>query len=115
MFRVKEVGLALDSRECVILTKRRRGELEELRYPALAQVRGEEIRAIGQRAHRLVGKSREVVTVFPGRVEDPVILGDYLQRVFPRRSKLERRRLWASRNFEAKGGARSRAISFRIA
>ncbi len=96
MFRLKEVGLALDSRECVILTKRRRGELEELRYSALAQVRGAEIRAIGQRAHRLVGKSRDVITVFPGRVEDPMILGDYLQRVFPRRSKLERRRLWAS-------------------
>ena len=96
MFRVKEVGLALDSRECVILTKRRRGELEELRYPALAQVRDAEIRAVGQRAYRLVGKSRDVVTVFPGRVEDPVILGDYLQRVVPRRSKLERRRLWAS-------------------
>ena len=57
MFRVKEVGLALDSRECVILTKRRKGELEELRYPSLAQVRGDEVRAVGQRAHRLVGKS----------------------------------------------------------
>ena len=34
--------------------------------------------------------------MFPGRVEDPMILGDYLQRVVPRRSKLERRRLWAS-------------------
>lgn len=96
MFRVKEVGLALDSRECVVLTNRRRGELEELHYPALAQVRGSEIRAVGQRAHRLVGKSRDVITVFPGRVEDPMILGDYLQRVVPRRAKLERRRLWAS-------------------
>jgi len=96
MFRMKEVGLALDSRECVILIKRGRGELEEVRYPALAQVRGNEIRAIGQRAHRLVGKSKDVITVFPGRVEDPMILGDYLRRVVPRRSKLERRRLWAS-------------------
>ena len=96
MFLVKELGLALDSRECVILIKRGRGELEEVRYPALAQVRGNEIRAIGQRAHRLVGKSKDVITVFPGRVEDPMILGDYLQRVVPRRSKLERRRLWAS-------------------
>ena len=99
MFRLKEVGLALDSRECVILTKRRRGELEELRYPALAQVRGAEIRAIGQRAHRRVGKSRDVITVFPGRVEDPMILGEYLQRVFPRRSKLERRRIVGERSY----------------
>ena len=96
MFGLKEVGLALDSRECVILTKRRRGELEELHYPSLAQVRGDEIRAVGQRAHRLVGKARDVVSVFPGRVEDPLILGGYLERVVPRRSRLERRRLWAS-------------------
>ena len=96
MFSVKELGLALDSRECVVLTKRRRGELEELRYPALAQVRGGEIRAVGQRAHRLVGKSRDVVTVFPGRLEDPTVLSNYLQHVVPHRSRLERRRLWAS-------------------
>ena len=96
MFLAKDVGVALNSRECVILTKPRRGELEELRYPALAQVHGDEIRSVGQRAHCLVGKSRDVVTVFPGRVEDPIILGDYLQRVVPRRSILERRRLWAS-------------------
>ena len=96
MFRFKEVGLALDSRECVVLSKKRRGELEEHRYPALAQVRGNEIRAIGQRAHRLVGKSRDVITVFPGRVEDPMILGSYLERVVPPRAKLEKRRVWAS-------------------
>jgi hypothetical protein len=96
-FLVKEVGLALDSRECVILSKPRRGsDLEELRYPALAQVRGAEIRSVGQRAHCLVGKSRDVVTVFPGRVEDATILGDYLRRVVPRHSMLKTRRLWAS-------------------
>jgi hypothetical protein len=91
----KEIGLALDSRECVVLSTRRRGEIEETHHPALAQVKGGEIQAIGQRAYRLVGKSRDVVSVFPGRVEDPRILGGYLQRVVPRGSFV-RQRLWAS-------------------
>ncbi len=95
MFGRKEIGLALDSRECVVLSTRRRGEIEETHHPALAQVKGGEIQAIGQRAYRLVGKSRDVVSVFPGRVEDPKILGSYLQRVVPRGSFV-RQRLWAS-------------------
>ncbi len=95
MFGRKEIGLALDSRECVVLSTRRRGEIEETHYPALAQVKGGEIQAVGQRAYRLVGKSRDVVSVFPGRVEDPKILGSYLQLVVPRGSFV-RQRLWAS-------------------
>jgi hypothetical protein len=95
MFGRGEIALALDSRECVVLATRRRGEVEETHHPALAQVRGGEIRAVGQKAFRLVGKSRDVVSVFPGRVEDPRILGGYLQRVVPRDTFL-RRRLWAS-------------------
>ena len=95
MFGRKEIGLALDSRECVVLSTRRRGEIEETHYPALAQVKGGEIQALGQRAYRLVGKSRDVVSVFPGRVEDPKILAGYLQRVVPRGSFV-RQRLWAS-------------------
>ena len=95
MFGRKEIGLALDSRECVVLSTRRRGEIEEIHHPALAQVKGGEIQAVGQRAYRLVGKSRDVVSVFPGRVEDPKILGNYLQRVVPRGSFV-RQRLWAS-------------------
>lgn len=95
MFGRKEIGLALDSRECVVLTARRRGEVEETHYPALAQVKGGEIQAVGQRAYRLVGRSRDVVSVFPGRVEDPKILGNYLQRVVPR-GAFVRQRLWAS-------------------
>ena len=95
MFGRKEIGLALDSRECVVLSSRRRGEIEETHHPALAQVKGGEIQAVGQRAYRLVGKSRDVVSVFPGRVEDPKILGSYLQRVVPRGSFV-RQRLWAS-------------------
>ncbi|MGH9336397.1 MAG: hypothetical protein ACRD21_21885, partial [Vicinamibacteria bacterium] len=91
----KEIGLALDSRECVVLSSRRRGEIEEMHHPALAQVQGGEIRAIGQRAYRMVGKSRDVVSVFPGRVEDPKILGGFLQRVVPHGSFV-RQRLWAS-------------------
>ena len=74
---------------------RRHGEIEETHHPALAQIKGGEIQAVGQRAYRLVGKSREVVSVFPGRVEDPKILGSYLQRVVPRGSFV-RNRLWAS-------------------
>lgn len=96
MFGTKEIGIALDSRECVVVAQKRRGELEELRYPALAQIRGNEIRAVGQRAYRLVGKSRDVVSVFPGRIEDPLILGGYLRQVVPRRSSLQRQRLWAT-------------------
>lgn len=95
MFGRKEIGLALDSRECVVLSTRRRGEIEETHHPALAQVKGGEIQAVGQRAYRLVGKSRDVVSVFPGRVEDPKILANYLQRVVPRGSFV-RQRLWAS-------------------
>jgi hypothetical protein len=95
MFGRKEIGLALDSRECVVLWSRRRGEVEEAHHPALAQVKGGEIQAVGQRAYRLVGKSRDVVSVFPGRVEDPKILGSYLQRVVPR-GAFVRQRLWAS-------------------
>ena len=95
MFGRKEIGLALDSRECVVLSTRRRGEIEETHHPALAQVKGGEIQAVGQRAYRLVGKSRDVVSVFPGRVEDPKILASYLQRVVPRGSFV-RQRLWAS-------------------
>jgi hypothetical protein len=95
MFGRKEIGLALDSRECVVLSTRRRGEIEEIHHPALAQVKGGEIQAVGQRAYRLVGKSRDVVSVFPGRVEDPKILANYLQRVVPRGSFV-RQRLWAS-------------------
>ena len=71
MFGLKEIGLALDSRDCVVLTQRGHGEIDEHHHPALAQVRGDEIRAFGQRAYRLVGKSKDVVAVFPGRVEDP--------------------------------------------
>jgi hypothetical protein len=95
MFGRKEIGLALDSRECVVLSTKRRGEIEEIHHPALAQVKGGEIQAVGQRAYRLVGKSRDVVSVFPGRVEDPKILGSYLQRVVPR-GAFVRERLWAS-------------------
>jgi hypothetical protein len=95
MFGRSEIALALDSRECVVLATRRRGEIEETHHPALAQVREGEIRAVGQRAYRLVGKSRDVVSVFPGRVEDPKILGGYLQRVVPR-GNFVRQRLWAS-------------------
>jgi len=95
MFGRKEIGLALDSRECVVLSSRRRGEIEEIHHPSLAQVKGGEIQAVGQRAYRLVGKSRDVISVFPGRVEDPKILGNYLQRVVPRGSFV-RQRLWAS-------------------
>ncbi len=91
----REIGLALDSRECVVLSSKRRGEIEESHYPALAQVKAGEIQAVGQRAYRLVGKSRDVVSVFPGRVEDPKILGSYLQRIVPRGSFV-RQRLWAS-------------------
>jgi hypothetical protein len=95
MFGRKEIGLALDSRECVVLSSRRKGEIEEIHHPALAQVKEGEIQAVGQRAYRLVGKSRDVVSVFPGRVEDPKILGSYLQRVVPRGSFV-RQVLWAS-------------------
>lgn len=96
MFGTQEIGLSLDSRECVILTSRRKGEIEEARTPALAQVRATEIQAIGQRAYRLVGKAKDIVSVFPGRLEDPVVLGAYLERVLPRGSAFRRRRLWAS-------------------
>ena len=96
MLGVQEIGLSLDSRECVVLTSRRKGEIEESRTPALAQVRGSQIQAVGQRAYRLVGKSKDIVSVFPGRLEDPTILGGYLERVLPRASAFRRRRLWAS-------------------
>jgi hypothetical protein len=95
MLRLNEFGLALSSRDCVVLSTKRRGEVEELRTPALAQVCGSEIRAVGHRAYRLVGKSNDIVCVFPGRLEDPTVLGGYLERVFPAGSILHRRRLWA--------------------
>ncbi len=95
MFRLHELGVALSSRDCVVLTVRRRGEVDEQRTPALAQVVGSQIRAVGQRAYRLVGKSNEIVSVFPGRIEDPQVLGHYLERVVPPSSPLQRRRLWA--------------------
>jgi hypothetical protein len=91
----KDIGIALDSRDCVVLASRLRGEIEEIHHPALAQVREGEIRAIGQKAYRLVGKTRDIVSVFPGRVEDPKILGAYLQRVVPR-GVLVRQRVWAN-------------------
>ena len=83
MFSYQEVGLALDSRECVVLHARRRGDVEEQRTPALAQISGREIRAVGQRAFRLVGKSNDIVCVFPGRIEDPLVLSGYLEIVVP--------------------------------
>lgn len=95
MFRLHELGLVLSSRDCVVLTARRRGEVEEQRTPALAQVVDSQIRAVGHRAYRLVGKSTDIVCVFPGRVEDPTVLGGYLERVVPTGSTLQRRRLWA--------------------
>lgn len=96
MFNYHEIGLALDSRDCVVLSARRRGEVEEQRTPALAQVRGREIRAVGQRAFRLVGKSNDIVAVFPGRIEDPLVLSGYLEIVVPPTSSWIRRRLWAT-------------------
>lgn len=91
-----EIGLALDSHDCVVLSSRRPGELEEKRMPALAEVRGKEVGAIGRRAYRLVGKSREIVRIFPGRIEDPTVLGGYLEKIVPKKLSLARRRIWAS-------------------
>ena len=96
VFNYQEVGIALDSRECVVLHARRRGDVEEQRTPALAQVSGREIRAVGQRAFRLVGKSNDIVCVFPGHVEDPLVLSGYLEIVVPPTSCWARRRLWAT-------------------
>lgn len=96
MFSYQEIGLALDSRECVVLHARRRGDVEEQRTPALAQVSGREIRAVGQRAFRLVGKSNDIVCVFPGRLEDPLVLSGFLEIVVPPSSSWSRRRLWAT-------------------
>ena len=96
MFSYQEVGIALDSRECVVLHARRRGDVEEQRTPALAQISGREIRAVGQRAFRLVGKSNDIVCVFPGRIEDPLVLSGYLEIVVPPTSSWARRRLWAT-------------------
>ena len=95
MFSYQDIGLALDSRECVVLHSRR-GEVEEQRTPALAQVNGREIRAVGQRAFRLVGKSNDIVYVFPGRIEDPLVLSSYLEIIVPPSSSWSRRRLWAT-------------------
>lgn len=95
MFSYQDIGLALDSRECVVLHSRR-GEIEEQRTPALAQVNGREIRAVGQRAFRLVGKSNDIVYVFPGRIEDPLVLSGYLEIIVPPSSSWSRRRLWAT-------------------
>ncbi len=95
MFRLNELGLVLSSRDCVVLTARRRGEVDEQRTPALAQVVDSQIRAVGHRAYRLVGKSNDIVCVFPGRLDDPTVLGGYLERVVPQGSALQRRRLWA--------------------
>ena len=93
MFRLNEIGLALSSRDCVVLTAKRRGEVEEQRTPALAQVVDSRIQSVGHRAYRLVGKSKDIVSVFPGRIEDPTVLGGYLERVFPANSIMQRRRL----------------------
>ncbi|MGH9463075.1 MAG: rod shape-determining protein [Vicinamibacteria bacterium] len=95
VFSYQDIGLALDSRECVVLQSRR-GEIEEQRTPALAQVSGREIRAVGQRALRLVGKSNDIVYVFPGRIEDPLVLTGYLEIIVPPSSSWSRRRLWAT-------------------
>jgi hypothetical protein len=95
VFNYQDIGLALDSRECVVLQSRR-GEIEEQRTPALAQVSGREIRAVGQRALRLVGKSNDIVYVFPGRIEDPLVLSGYLEIIVPPSSSWSRRRLWAT-------------------
>ena len=95
VFSYQDIGLALDSRECVVLHSRR-GEIEEQRTPALAQVNGREIRAVGQRAFRLVGKSNDIVYVFPGRIEDPLVLSGYLEIIVPPSSSWSRRRLWAT-------------------
>ena len=95
VFSYQDIGLALDSRECVVLQSRR-GEIEEQRTPALAQVSGREIRAVGQRALRLVGKSNDIVYVFPGRIEDPLVLSGYLEIIVPPSSSWSRRRLWAT-------------------
>ncbi len=95
VFSYQDIGLALDSRECVVLHSRR-GEIEEQRTPALAQVNGREIRAVGQRAFRLVGKSNDIVYVFPGRIEDPLVLSGYLEIIVPPSSTWSRRRLWAT-------------------
>ena len=94
-FRNQETGIALGSRECVVLVNQR-GEVDEKTSPALAQVRGQKVRAIGESASQLVGKSNDIVSVFPGRIEDPHVLSDYLKLVFPRGHRLQRRRLWAS-------------------
>ena len=96
MFLAKDVGVALNSRECVILTKPRRGELEELRYPALAQVHGDEFRSVGQRAQlprRKVPRRRHRVPG-SGRRPDPPRRLPPTGRLAP--LDLERRRLWAS-------------------
>ena len=95
MLSYQDIGLALDSRECVVLQSRR-GEIEEQRTPALAQVNGREIRAVGQRAFRLVGKSNDIVYVFPGRIEDPLVLCGYLEIIVPPGKSWSRRRLWAT-------------------
>jgi hypothetical protein len=41
-----------------------------------------------------VGKSNDIVCVFPGRLEDPTVLGGYLEKVLPSGSALQRRRIW---------------------
>jgi len=95
-FTYQDIGLILDSRECVVLCPRGRGEFEEQRAPALAQVRGTEIRSIGELPYRLVGKSSDIVSVFPGRVEDPLVLARYLEGILPPRSIWSPRRLWVT-------------------
>jgi hypothetical protein len=44
----------------------------------------------------LVGKSNDIVCVFPGRIEDPLVLSGYLEIVVPPSSSWTRRRLWAT-------------------
>ena len=95
-FGYHEIGLALDSHDCVVLDSRRPGVVEERRMPALAEVRGKDVVAIGRRAYKLVGKSKEIVRIFPGRLEDPIVLGGYLEKVIPKTLSLARRRVWAS-------------------
>jgi len=82
---LRELGLILDSRECCFVLPRREGGFLEERLPAVVQLRGGEITAYGRRAYRLIGKSREIFSVFPGEVSNPELLGAYLRRLVGRR------------------------------
>jgi actin-like ATPase involved in cell morphogenesis len=82
---LRELGLILDSRECCFVLPRREGGFLEERLPAMVQLRGGEIVAYGGRAYRLIGKSRDILCVFPGEVASPELLGSYLRRLVGRR------------------------------